>query len=1648
MTTIWLTVDFFFDRWDDPVSRRLWLTIQPYVDLADFTTVPLRTWLQDPQDYRYRLVTLDEGPGERVVPIPLPLAETSFEATLFESEDCSGPAAVSERLDRNGRCLILDPARFFELNHEHDDPTLTRRPDPPARTLYYKYFWAELQSQAEAEAVPDDQVIGWLSKAFEVGGRTFFDATCLADVTPWFDAKFDPLPHAHLATNRHCLLGHMLSLGDDIVGLRRIRSYSLQLGTAHRIDVNTAVSGGRVGRMFDTIEFDLSGGIASDFDWNPAFAKRVVAVPAPEPFAPVYLLGDDAYLWRLRRGLDNPEERAPSVRWDVFQQFAMRYGYLSDTDTLPEALARCTDIKVRPELTFDVDVDRYRDFHLTAGETTRRVIVLVRPKSHEAARFESLWKRADAAGLDLALYIEAEGALKQAHPAWIAPFHFPWAPDREVLACFEVPAGKTDFPKGNGLLRVRLDAEWDMTLEGYDPSRPGEIKEDDPFGPRWEYWHDAEASPLPDFDAVSLALPPDALECVKQLVVNATERDRRTFEWCQSARRLEGVFSATQTVEHTHANSPIEMFTAQQTFAEDRLNFHSLDLVQHQSGQGTVPAISNLLNADSLVASLYQSTSPAGDDRVRAHYVFHVTHSAPTTVPLSSADASVVRRAEMLSGYRHASDVIGARAFFWRLYGRAAGDRSLSIHLEHVYGPTLLATNVQDVPRWFDEPIVTGPDVAWREPGSASVPLWTVELDSESEQARAIFRLRAQFLSEDWVTEVHDAARARRARTHVEAWRSVAEMAHAMTTSGPSLHVFVECHRFDVREAMASDVPSVASGLQCDVQSLGEDIARRIVLAMREWLEHGQGEVTFEAMLEDSWLQNRHALRFRFDVKRAPGMAPEPFLYPDQSPYDVRERAMRLAPGETGKDLCGPDGMRMPPADHPKLRPQLWEWTERLNAAGSYVAPHIDGERAGRVDLGALLGSGDPSKRAQWQSPAATEASESDWIAPPEIVDAGGEMSVLYCPLSFARLAQDPFLRDRTFPLVRKFFLAWQAVAEMRLHTLQSRSADELRSLFNKLGPLAAADARRARFRALAEAAAAGVFAVPDADADGLESHVSAAARRIDRASSPLRERLQGVLREAFLERPATYATTKAFALVEVGGAAFEDELRDDFFALRLKQEIERLAPALNQRISLGSVSLGLSGPGRLGFLETLPDESYDNRFRFTEVSGEHVEFAFERPEADESGGVPAPYRIELHRNVLHVPASDPQLLDSQPEVALPSREPVREPALAHFGIGARTFRAGERYLLAAALQGLASPADPIAPSAYVASVESFGNPFPEALDTIVAVAVYTIQGDEESANGGAEPYVYDVYYVQAKSEATEVAAYVSQPVPTADAQSALHALDRLERVEDVSAPDELLSLDVVQYLTGVVARAGSVVASPTPETAAVAFGIIEGIAGPLLDVISHKADGRITLMEQYGVGGARIPGAILVVEVAASIWSTNTLALVQTRNQPRVRPGPEYFFHPRFQMASTPVGQLVPRQQVSARYDKLFDYVPTGVRDRTPIELIRHLLKEKLTFSKAFPGIDHRVSITVKQDASVQLPSLEGAIWIPGGSFAVRNVIVSPDSETGAVGYEDQTEWFPASAPGRYRFDFEWRTIHDNDVLMRIDDLPVLAVQ
>lgn len=1717
MTTLHIAADFFFDRWDDPARRQLWLSLQPYYDLSQGGVDGLRKWIAQPEGTRVELIHLAAGLDPRqLVPVPLPPIHASLTAALHESDEVDrDPPLHSVRLDRSNQYRVTDSLRLFALNHRADG-TQTAKIDDIGRDVYQVLFWTQLQDAAARDALGGDELCDWLRHTFEVGQRVYFDDRCMVAVDPLFDAslpfdeRFDQAPGELLsASNRHCLLGLMLPLGNAIEMLSRVHAVTVAIGGAGRLELTGAFSGGRLPKMFATIP-DLSTQVPTAQDWDRRIEKRVHAIPIAETYAPHRISVDGSWLWRQHRGRDNAEAM-PTTRWEAFERLVIRYGLKGEENAIPAEVAAIERFSVRPEVSLDVQLEIYRRFPLripgepgenaadgSASGLAKRVIVAVRPASHEMARFRALMAH-DAHRMlfrhvggeqapddtELFLYRDAfaapdEGGKplgRRLSPAWVAPFAFPWLADgqHELLACFDVEQD-ADYPDedalrrvlvGPGLLRLRLPTLLSLEQRGFEAGRPGQIARGDPFGPRWDYWHiddpqRAQHRSLPDFDALSFEdLPAAAVERIAQLIVSGVESDRRAFEWSQSARRIEGVFRLESDVIDVDDTSPVDAFTATQAYSEDRLNFNTINVVESRSGRwASQPEVTRFLNHSSELPSIHWSeqdlvaTDPTEPNK-RVTYVFQLSFTDRTSVPLRSAGAHVWQQVRWQIGADPGTGPVDTRSFYSAVYGFAGEQRDLALHLQHTYGSCIALAPIRNVPDLLDEPIAIGADVSYRPPGDRQPPrkLWRIELGRSAAPSAttATLVLDHELLATAWVDAAVGAERDARNNAHNAAWQSVAEMAHGGDDHGRSLRLVAELFRFDVYEAMQQARPSIAGGLIARVEDCGEAATARIVEAMKQWLERGQGETRFPFDLPSSWLHDFHAIRFRFEQRRAAGMAPTPFADAHSCPYTLHQRPQRLQAGQDPAQLFGADGLDMLDVGDEVLKAQLKRWVDSLNHAGGYISPTVqEGDVARYTHLRQTLGTINERVGGVLRLPAAIQEADDAWIAPAETVDEGGDLSLSYCPIGFEPLAWDPFLREQTSPMIRRYFSGLQTVVELRAHAFAGMSSQKLLQLLESWGDVRRNCAFAAAYAHLARTAAEKLHAIPDPDAAELHPLLRDVAARINQRHTGLGHRLHEWFQQSFRLAPGGFDELKGFGLLELGGERFARPLRADFHALTLHKRVRASEAAPETSVH------GLASPGfaerdirRLAFVDPLPDTTYDNAFKIDAVRAESVERVLEQHQPDADGKLPGRIVIDLHADEVYVPEQEPVTLKDGAVVCLASRRPVSAPSLGFIAAEALPVESDRAYALAEFLKGRLQPVVADEPAVVRIDLAHVGISAPQRLDETIVAGLFAIFGDEETAEPGVEAFANDLFHVQQAADVADGAAHkAADDAPEPVVVAAFEALAAQRQPEQIAAVDALLSTETLRYVGSAVGRERTFVPAPGPHDSAVSFRLVMVDERPRVQLqhVAKGVRGRVSLFLQHGDENddrslAR-PRYFVLIELVASIWNRQTLSLVQTRNQPSpASQNQRHFFAPRFTTVSDRIGDTIARRPVLRSFATETRYRPIDSAKKSAYDFCAQLLKGEMLIDQHFGGRHHRLMVTIKEDSSVRLPAADGNDrWVSNGTFAVRMIEIVPMTET----WQAPIAWFPDALALRYRVDFEWRDVTNNDSLLRIEDVPV----
>lgn len=1700
-TKVYIALDLFFHHWNSD-DKAAWLGVQPYMQ---GTPEQVANWLKldASSGANTEFILLDPMHAamldtEKLVPLPLP-CDLSLSVKLYNSAD---QLIDTISIERKNHCKLENPARLRELNQFANNDDVVSSAE-----AYPKLFVDTLKnSLSDAEkSMTAMQIVDALKQKLELGQRQKYDASCFSLIGDAFDARRDEDDSGIQVTNTHYLLGQLVKLGTDVNQLKQVSYFELYLDEKMLINSDDSAT---TAKIFSSITptFEPTS-FEQKMLWSDSFSRRINALPQgdslkvqqisllpneeqPEPVSP--------YLWRLGRKSqahthqENAQAQVSDViRWAQLERLDIREKTEVEKPLLIDN--QFAQIELTPVVTFDVKLARYRKTpQVNDTQVLTSMLTSVQPVASEAQRFMTMLHQFAELFESAEIYVvNATGKIKgekdktrqftyKLTPDSMRAMSFPWQPESELLAFFntdkmlatshfpdDVEYDFSEFIYQDAVLVIKLRENITLQRLGVDPDEPSFIARDSIFGPRWEYWHQSKAGTMiPDFDGLICQQLDGQNIDMDQLIVSAFHHDKKDYELAQSARRLEGIAKVEfNGIVETDPDDP-DSYSFEQTVIEDKTNHNQLNLVESRVDFQRVEKEEAITRRhrkehrnDSSAIGAFKSVLIETDNPLvhDIHHAYRVVMTDKTSAPhqeLVAESADQEQLEQQLMGQlnrKHPSP----RDFYTDVYENIGDTRNLQLDLEHTYGSSILPTEVKSIPNPIDEPILLGSEVAYVSDGTR-IQLWQVSLGVNSEGHEVVkLHLDKRLLDPEWAKPTSDAEgkasadNSARQLAHIQAWQSVAEMYY-----GESVKLVAECYSFNIHQVTIEEKDNaVQSGLENESIELTQARAKIQQLIEMVFIDQENAPDSLEIITGHNWQQDCHAVRFRLDVIRKDSMLPE--LTADY--WEVHQRKLTI-PEQGLEDLFTLNGPATEQLKSAEISRQIKQYLNALKRRGGYLQPkNFDTQASRNEQFFALLGNG--------ESPAHVIPSNNAWLIPTKLKKEQGNMQAAYCPVGITPVVDDPHLKNKTSPLIRRYFDALQSLIEFEAVGWYRQDAAKLAKQIEQLHRLV----NSGGYRHIIEKAKSKFKPVPDFKAE--PEKLVASIRTLSRDSQTLGNSLQSTLDERInkmlTNQPMLFSSLKSLALIELKGES-ERQLRKDYFDLYMCRKIKESEPAVDKLI--GPEKLLTKNAEQLIYLEQLDDGLFDNGFAFEQFNGETAERLFEQEPA---GTTKPELQVSLVNGKIDIPVGQPVPV-SEASIRLPSRRGVNKPVPGATKLTSIGEHPGNQYLslpalLKAEIKPVVEADDEKENHNNVVYQDRLAASYQNKSDTIIVSAIFQVNGDEESdqISHQTKPEIVtdkfdnDAFYVLVSDKALVSA---KQEPEKMDSEFE-RLVNQLESKTPLSLQSDLMETVLhtknVDKIAGILAEKSTEHTMPALNLRQKAFRIVtDKFPGKLgLEDLSQEISGDRNRAQALQ---AVYPSSIWLfkndnhdtfvwVEVELPVWQSKYISLVQTRNQAGLGDPQQEIYAPEFATISQPVGDAFERVSQYHRYRNETQHQLLQNKKMSVIEFSQKVLAGKIdSIDMKFAGAANILYITIKEDSSGVFPSNLGQHTVFNGSVATFSREIFPlDSQPlesdREYWNEEEKYWFPENAgAGRWRIDFEWRNPSTNDEVLRLEDIPV----
>jgi hypothetical protein len=1195
MPTVYLTFNFVLERWTAPLQGALWLLVQPHVVEpagAQSDSFPeLLGWIdgcEQAANSQFAEWCAAACPTDRVTPVPFP-SDSTIAVILAHADGSTVARTVNELASR---VSLSKPALFTAVNRE---PRLASAPESNVEPLqeigkgpFAAAYNSALKEAAKSTAKDPARLAAMLQLAFWGGSARLLPKTAVDLVTLDDNLFRTDGNDAAFRTNLHALLGLTFRLArnrpTELAALANVGQLSIEVNgvTVVRRDIAPFLTS--IPALDATAE-ERSVTVTSD-----DLRHRVYVREAFRELEPVQGLNKSSKLFRLPAQDPEPAGCVPvqAVPWQPPTRLLVRAKRDTPSSQQSWQAWHGIDGALRP----------YRS--CPPGDTTLLQFI---PNEPARELHQQLATDGQATGYLAAARLLVDGELLPIRTgddhqvgslSFIGAYELPWdshhgltdlapttsAAERTILFLGKSPTKETAIllvPIG-GQLNISFFEPAADTLLGDAARRESETqdRQRDSLGRRWEL--PASAIPQQQFDTLQCLGDLDA-----DLRPTLSFPSLLDFAFAQSVSSIEVAATAT----HVGLTTGLD---ASSTYREELVNFNALNV--YADGEHLNPFTQVLPSS---------REEPAGIRRHR--FVFRA--ELPTRPEAYEVDPEAL---PFLSS-RFPRVRPSARAFFAELYHRMGNNRALGLRLEHTLGQEIEGSQhaPQSSATYGDFRVALPTDVARRKPKPDDrervLPFLSINYHLGNGRETVTLSFQTSWLREE---DLNDAAR----DVHVEAWRSVAELAHAA-----SIRLRPRFSVFDFARALRTD--------RVGPRTLGQGLT---------WVEGAAWDITSDlGPACQAWMAGNRLSQLP-PLQRPAQEVPVNALYVEWE-LVVSRSDTKAPPADPGWDIQWrpvPPWRPLEPrtATEPAVQPVFERFLRELHERCSVIpASREPSEEKALTRAFALLGT--KAKAA------------NGWIPLPSNPVDEGSTSAVVCPVAFAPLPRDDRLGDQTLDAVCRYMeILGQLLAFDRETTGAPQNPKALRSLFRSREELA-----KANLAALIEAALASLAATPQAGDGALSAAEQDQAGTLHMA---VREAIRGQLWRA----PATYSQVKAFlvTLLSGGSSAAPRRLPTQLVTLIARRAI---SDSRADRVDLSFFHAQDAPPdgSHLRFIEALDHARFDSAFSLPLQTG-----LVWRALADEVASTHAVRERSDHQPQRLLPGN------SQTLVRLPSRRGLTRP--------------------------------------------------------------------------------------------------------------------------------------------------------------------------------------------------------------------------------------------------------------------------------------------------------------------------------------------------------------------------------------------------
>ncbi|MFH1982726.1 MAG: hypothetical protein ABIL58_12860 [Pseudomonadota bacterium] len=1306
-TKIYLTLDLFTHRWFEPdkPDAAVWLCVQPHVELhgppnaqVDQRYRDLKTYIENCEkggNFSYVFISKESDHDREFVPVNFP-----SDVDLRIKWIGTGPVSGENNNTRKDGMRILNAEGFERDNREILPYSLQQKENrdlstwaiddsdsPPFAGLYNDAL-KEALTNLEADKERDiSDLADQLSLAFWGGTRRRIRAgktvqpgdvefLVLETGTPE-DSLDQSADSSYRVTNLHSLNGLMfkvLSYDDATNQTNILNDLVIHLtyddggeslppisSILNSDGEREAIQGLR--DYFKTLP-DVDPHLLSKVRKHecPEFARRVYIEEQMSGFAPMdielvaHTNADKKRPWFRRRA----ERRADA---DV----AARLSELSRV--VVHQRSESLTIDWNRNLRFEVaDIVEARFFRYRCGGRSKAgwIVCQLNPTPTDVTQFKRELEKDPGSFADNPILDEDGKEIGADEVRFLGCYDFAWEPAPVVLYLVKFKQKTND--QGNTAMRrvsvllPRRDSNNNPITLLLEPAGTSEKPKNgvvvaDPSGPRWEL-RDHQDLPEVEFELLRLVDPPIENERAwEELVVAAAFKKDSEFAFARSAGRYEGVIRVDYPL--------ITGDVAEQEIGEDLLNFNTLNIYHRWEAFNAVfSGKENRREQCNRFSELFPFWSSDAVQGTNHSHAFHYRFSQPQQSPPDELTGEQIRH------------------YFDALYTAAGKEaRFLDFRIENTYGAEIDINPGADQDSEHQTPLDIRPQLPTQvtspfsntqiQDGNEDLvghpPFFTVELTGES-----ILRLKFDrayldpMLAKDKPSDIgqEDRSKAAWREAHVQAIRALCELAYAQ-----ELELHGRFLAFDYAKALGTDNAKTQlvrglkevegfKGCGWPIQLNDPGVPDRDLKGLSRGLLDDWGtaldclEITLPVGAHPDITTSCNVVEFSLRLRRRPGAIPDP-----DKDWAVVRLALRPSKIEPG-------GPQTEPANISEAF--FAEHLKQLSESKGVIAPKdANGEK-----LLALLSEGDAEAAGAWIVPKGLARLDSRRIM------------ASITPLGFVPIERNRRLTGQTFNLVKLCLRALQTMVSLTPGAWNPGedgnilSDDKLVEAWKKLFRQFASHEFKDDLKVMVVSLRRVIKPVHLARSLGSDEQpddeISATIEMLNDTGNEMSKNINKHLEALLVKDIALYANAKALLYTRFrDGDSPQRSLTGQFHHWRTRRSTTAFNLAIkgdgciqdDSDLAFNEGLSELAGTIGYGFVEVLPDATYSNHFFLQDAQAYSLESLIDVVSSSVKLSTRSLGDIDLETRRVRVPHAKANELN--PQVFLPSREPIFEPKVA-----------------------------------------------------------------------------------------------------------------------------------------------------------------------------------------------------------------------------------------------------------------------------------------------------------------------------------------------------------------------------------------------